>query len=187
MEFWWKVFNCSKMRILALLVITALVSLSPDQCEAVKCYRCTQVVGEKPQGNCDDYSAAPVECDGTFPCKIFNLTQSDGTVVISKGCNKRSENECFQDKLNFGLAEGCKEATGPTVSECGSAFKEVDVLKFCVCSTDKCNGEGSFSGGSSGGGGGDGGGGDSGARSLKWTATGAGLMMTSILIAAGGL
>lgn len=101
-----------------------------------------------------------------------------------KGCNKE---ECFQTKLQFGLANGCKEATGPSIKECGSSFTDQDRLKYCVCDGDKCNGENSFGGGNNGGAGGGGDGSDRASSLKEWTAIPTGLMMASLVIATGGL
>lgn len=95
--------------------------------------------------------------------------------------------ECFKDNLQFGLAEGCKEACWPTITECGTWFIDRDHLKYCVCSTDKCSGEDSFKGGSNVGGGSGGGNSNNKASSLRWNAIAAGFIMTSTLIAVGGL
>lgn len=166
--------ECVKIQMLTMTFVSIALISALDQCEATKCFKCNQSPLELSRG-CEDDNAMIVDCDGPVPCYSLTVRSTDGSVRTEKGCNPGSD--CYQDKLGFGGEEGCKEATGTPLVECGSTVTEEDRMEYCACLGDRCNGQkGRF--------GGKGGGGRNGkseASSLRWTATGSGLMLASVL------
>lgn len=161
------------VKMLAMTLVSFALVSKLERCEAAKCYKCNQSPLELPRG-CEDDNAMVVDCDGPVPCFSLTVRSTDGSVTTEKGCNPSSD--CYQDKLGFGGEEGCKEATGQPLVECGSTFTEDDRMEYCACIGDKCNSQkGKFNGK-------EGRSGKSKANSLKWAATGNGLILAVLLL-----
>lgn len=153
-------------------MVIALIS-PPDQCEAAKCYEHLCTEGQPGCPDSDNSAATEVECSQDPPCRYAKYLVL-GQVKISRGCNK--VNTCLMEKYGFGVGVGCKEQPGSELKKCvKDVYKDGDNAKYCTCSGDLCNREDITT--ETGGGG----------SSLKWTVTGAGLMMASIMcVAAAG-
>ncbi len=144
---------------LAILFVT-LVSI-PGICEAAICNVCTD--GDIPiypidlQGLCIENHEKTTVCGGEDKetlCAQFKITDSEETIMTSKGCNRPSH--CFQQKFGVGRQIGCTTITGKDYNKMcpGAHQSEVKLsnstdekpniqnewtLEWCVCSEDNCN------------------------------------------------
>lgn len=156
-----------------LIILTITLISPPDQCEATKCYTCGEQFDASHQGPFSCPNAQSIDCSESPPCASTKITVPGRGFQYSQGCN--TVPDCFKDKLGIGKGNGCVKVTGKQLLDFCSAdtiFPAEAILEHCACSGENCNGgEFKFTGG---GGGGEG--------TLKRTATGTALMMTSVAI-----